>query len=153
MFKSLIFMVLVAFGFVANAQTTAARQKHFLIEKGVALQGYDPVSYSTGKPVAGKAALQHAHNGVTYRFANQQNLDAFKAAPDKYEPAFGGWCAYAIGKDGSKVVPNPLNYKVVEGKVYLFYDDWITDTKKEWNKNEAGLNAKAKQQWSAIIAK
>jgi len=110
----------------------------------VALQGYDAVSCSTGKPVKGNAAHRFDYNGIPYQFANEANLAAFKAAPSRYEPAFGGWCAYAIGKDGSKVTPNPLNYKVVEGKIYLFYDDWFTDTKKEWNKDESGLNGHAK---------
>ena len=51
-------------------------------ERGLALQGYDPVAYfREGKPVVGDAAIAHAWHGATYRFTSVANRDAFAADP------------------------------------------------------------------------
>ncbi|KAB2850623.1 MAG: YHS domain-containing protein, partial [Hyphomicrobiaceae bacterium] len=64
---------------------------------GLAVHGYDVVAYFTnGAPLLGGDTFAVAHNGATYRFASQANLDAFKANPAKYEPAYGGFCAYGV---------------------------------------------------------
>ena len=66
-----------------------------LNSSGVAIHGHDPVAYFVdGRPVMGRAELRHAVNGATYWFANDSNLQAFKADPPKYEPqatAPTGW--------------------------------------------------------------
>jgi len=49
---------------------------------------------------------------------------SFKANPEKYEPAYGGWCAYAMGENGEKVKIDPETYKIIEGKLFLFYNFW-----------------------------
>ena len=38
-----------------HAQTEASRIKNFNVKNSLALEGYDPVSYYTGRPVKGKA--------------------------------------------------------------------------------------------------
>src|SRR6202008_3796854 len=100
----------------------ALRQKHFNTKKNLAMEGYDPVSYFVGKPVEGKPELKITHKGVVYQFANQEDLNKFKASPDKYEPAYGGWCAYAMGESGEKVKIDPETFKILDGKLYLFYN-------------------------------
>jgi YHS domain-containing protein len=58
---------------------------------GVAIGGYDPVSYFTdGKPVMGDPALRAVHEGATYLFASDEHRWAFLREPDKFAPAFGG---------------------------------------------------------------
>ena len=65
--------------------------------KGVGLKGHDPVAYFTvGAPTAGKAEYTYKHDGVTYQFASAANRDAFKSAPAKYAPQFGGFCAMGV---------------------------------------------------------
>lgn len=135
---------------LAGAQDTALRTKHFNLEKGVALEGYDPVSYFNNEPEEGSKQLKLTHNGVTYLFVSQANLNRFKAEPEKYEPAYGGWCAYAMGDSGEKVEVDPETYKIIAGKLYLFYNSWGNNTLKTWNKNEAPLKAKADQNWKKI---
>lgn len=62
-----------------------------------AIDGYDPVAYFTlGQPTRGAADITHEWNGATWHFANAQHRDAFVAAPEKYAPAFGGYCAKAV---------------------------------------------------------
>jgi hypothetical protein len=84
-------------------------------------------------------------------FASQQNLAKFKASPEKFEPAYGGWCAYAMGETGEKVKVDPETFKIIDGKLYLFYNFWGNNTLVDWNKNEAPLKMKADQNWKKIV--
>jgi YHS domain-containing protein len=84
------------------------------------LKGHDPVAYFTvGKPVLGKPEIKADHQGVTYRFASEDNRRLFTANPAKFAPQYGGWCSnglvYAIPLGGE-----PTNFKIIDGKLYLF---------------------------------
>ena len=114
--------------------TSEQRQHLFNLKKRtLAIKGFDPVSYFSGKPVKGKKANSYTHAGVTYYFASPNNLNQFKLTPQKYTPAFGGWCAYAMIK-GQKVDINPKTFKIVDGKLYLFYKGLLGNTKTMWEK-------------------
>ncbi len=144
--------ILFLLGSIATfAQTDALRQKHYNLDDGLAIEGYDPVSYFAGKPTEGKNNLVYSYKGVTYRFSNQENLTKFKSAPEKYEPAYGGWCAYAMGENGEKVKVDPETYKIVSGKLYLFYNFWANNTLDKWNKNEPKLKEAGDRNWSKIV--
>lgn len=89
-------------------------------DSALMLKGYDPVAYFTaGKPTPGRPDVKAEHNGVTYRFASDENRRAFAASPDRYVPQFGGFCAngmiYAIPLGGE-----PENFKIIDGKLYMF---------------------------------
>jgi YHS domain-containing protein len=127
----------------------ATRQKHFLLEKGVAISGYDAVSYFSGKPVKGKIA--YLQNGIIYKFSSTENLEMFKKFPTKYEPAYGGWCAYAMGAKGEKVEVDPENYKIINGTLNLFYKNFFSNTLDDWNKNETKLKKQADINWTKIL--
>lgn len=113
---------------------------------GLAAHGYDVVSYFSGQPVVGTDAFAIAHNGATYRFASQANLDAFKAEPSKYEPAFGGYCAYGVAL-GKKFDGDPRFWKVVDGKLYLNLN---SDIQTKWSEDVAGNIKKADTNWGKI---
>lgn len=99
-------------------------------EKGVALRGYDPMSYFSGKPMQGDAEIKFAFEGATYYFANKDNLAKFKANPGQYAPRFGGFCAQGVAKE-KKVDTDPLSYKIVDGYLFLTakpaYKDWVVN--------------------------
>ena len=64
---------------------------------GVAIDGYDPVAYFTdGRPVEGSKEFDDDWNGATWRFASAAHRDLFAAAPEKYAPQYGGYCAWAV---------------------------------------------------------
>jgi YHS domain-containing protein len=142
---TLVLTLLVGFLF---AQTEGARKKSFNVtKKNLAIQGYDPVSYFDNKPMEGKSSISFAYQGITYQFSSPANLAKFKASPEKYEPSYGGWCAYAMGENGEKVEVDPETYKILDGKLNLFYNSWGNNTMTKWNKNEKVLKTKADQNW------
>ena len=125
--------------------------KKYNLENGIAIQGYDPVAYFTSaKAIEGKKNFQAKHLGATYLFSSAKNRDLFKADPTKYEPQYGGWCAYAMGESGEKVEVDPYTFKVLKGKLYLFYNAYFNNTLKKWDKDENNLKKKADTNWSKI---
>ena len=149
--KSLITILLLSCFTMGYGQSDGARQKNFNIKSKLALEGYDPVSYFEAKPLEGKSEISHVDKGITYRFYTQANLTKFKTNPEKYEPAYGGWCAYAMGENGEKVKVDPETYKIVDGKLYLFYNFWTTNTLEDWNKNEMKLKEAGDRNWAKIV--
>lgn len=118
--------------------------------KGFAIKGYDTVAYFTaGKPVKGDKRFSHSYKGATWLFSTQENLDAFKANPEKYAPQYGGYCAYAVSK-GSTAKIEPDSWKVVDGKLYLNYNKSI---QKKWEKDIAGYIKKADANWPNVLDK
>ena len=146
-----LLIILLAFTSLRSfaQEDVATRKKHFLIEKGVAISGYDPVSYFKGKPQKGKISFDY--QGISYRFANDTNLEAFKKSPQKYEPAYGGWCAYAMGAKNKKVDVDPTNFKITNGVLYLFYKDFFSNTLDDWNEAEVTLTKQANINWKNTI--
>jgi YHS domain-containing protein len=133
------------------AAAPEAHDKHYNLGSGaLALSGYDPVSYfGTPKPSAGDPNITAEVDGVVYRFASDANRAAFRADPGRYMPAYGGWCATAMAY-GKKVQVNPRNYRVTGGRLFLFYKDPLHDAQDDWKKDEAGMRAKADDNWRKI---
>lgn len=148
---NLLLIILIAYSGCVLAQTVDLRQKHFNTKKLVAMEGYDPVSYHEGKPVEGSEKFQLQHQGVIYRFSSNANLNKFKTNPEKYEPAYGGWCAFAMGETGEKVKIDPETFKILDGKLYLFYNFWGNNTLEGWNEAEKKLKEAVDRNWKKAI--
>jgi hypothetical protein len=148
-----VFLALALVIHSAHAQNgSGLRQQQFNVSKdGLAIRGYDPVAYFTrGKAVEGSKEINWMVSGITYRFSTTQNRDLFKADPGKYEPQYGGWCAYAMGASGDKVEVDPETFKITNGKLFLFYHSWVNNTLNKWNADEANLHGKADVNWTKI---
>jgi YHS domain-containing protein len=125
-----------------------AQFKHLNLDNGVALNGFDPVTYFNSKePSEGTKKFALVHDGATYYFLSAENREKFKTDPGKFLPAYGGWCAYAMGDTGEKVEVDPETFKIINGKLYLFYNKFFTNTLTSWNKNETKLKIKADENW------
>jgi YHS domain-containing protein len=114
---------------------------------GVMLRGYDPVSYfAGGKPTKGSAQYSAKHDGATYHFTSAKNRDAFKAAPDRYSPQFGGFCAMGAAL-GKKLDGDPAVFRVADGKLYLNVN---ADVQKRWLDDVPGNVKQANATWPSI---
>jgi YHS domain-containing protein len=117
---------------------------------GLAVHGFDVVAYfKDKKPVQGDARFALVRNDATYRFASNANLNAFKANPEKYEPAYGGYCAYGVSV-GAKFDGDPRYWKIVDGRLYLNLDAGI---QKAWLRDVPGAIKKADKNWPKLATK
>lgn len=134
------------------AQNEATRISQFNLGEGnLAVQGYDVVSYFMGSPTKGKKSLAYKLDGVVYWFTTTDNLELFKKQPEKFEPAYGGWCAYAMGDTGEKIKIDPKTYKIIDGRNYLFYNFYFNNTLIDWNEDEKGFKKKAEVAWEIFV--
>jgi YHS domain-containing protein len=113
----------------------------------LALKGYDPVAYFTeGKPVRGKPEYTAAHDGATYQFTSAASRDAFLAAPAKYAPQYGGYCAFGMAS-GYKAPIEPDAWTIVDGKLYLNYNQSV---RTRWSADIPGFIRKADANWPSV---
>ena len=88
-------------------------------EDGLAFGGYDPVGLrKTGKPQPGSEAHVHEWNGATWRFASEDNRQAFVSDPEAFAPEFGGHCSFAMSL-GKTVPGNPNTWSIVDDRLYV----------------------------------
>ena len=119
----------------------------YFAEDGVAIRGYDPVAYfDQGAPVEGSAENSLEWQGVTWHFASADHRSAFEQNPQKYAPAYGGFCAYAVAKDQLASI-DPEAWKIVDGKLYLNYS---TGIQKKWEQDVPGYIEQAEMNWPEL---
>jgi YHS domain-containing protein len=142
-FSTLAIAGMVLAASIASGQALATDVRH----STPGLSGYDPVAYFTeARPTRGSGYHVTVHDGVTYAFANEEHKKMFTASPQKYLPAYGGYCAYGVAI-GKKFVADPEVWKVVDGILYLNLAKGIQD---KWQKDIPGHIKKANANWSDI---
>ena len=118
-------LAVVAHRDAAVAAPASARSPEIYtgILSSTAVGGYDPVAYFTRRQSRSRAKRNSAiaWKGVTWRFANAKNLEAFKAKPETYAPQYGGYCAWAVSQ-GYTAKGDPKAWSIVDGKLYLNYN-------------------------------
>lgn len=116
-------------------------------DNGVILAGHDAVAYFTqNKAVEGSAKFTATHNDAIYQFSSAENRDLFRANPGKYEPAYGGFCAYGATL-GKKFSVDGKAFEVVDGKLYVNKN---LDVYKVWKEDVPTHIQQADAQWPRI---
>ena len=134
--------------------STSLYAQDYNTKKGFVAEGYDVVSYFNNTSVKGNKKFVADYDGVQFKFSSKENLEIFNTSPKKYVPAYGGYCAYAIGAKGEKVSIDPETFEIRDGKLYLFYNSWGTNTLELWEEEGAeGLKIKADKNWLNINKK
>lgn len=122
-------------------------------DKHLMLFGHDVVSYFTEKThKPGNPAIKSVYKGVTFRFAKPEHKAMFDAAPAKYIPQFGGYCANGIAY-GIPWGGDADRWAMIDGKLYIFggkgsHDAFMLDVprnlalaNKYWGEEVNGSNA------------
>jgi YHS domain-containing protein len=145
--KLSLLLLVVGLALPAFAQTKTLVN---LDKSGVAIQGYDPVAFYTDhQPVKGDQKFLVKHAGAIYFFATKEHKDLFKENPAKYEPEFGGYCAYGVSRN--KLVEIDVDaFQIVDGKLLLQYSKGVRD---DFNKDAKANLAKAASNWPELVAK
>jgi YHS domain-containing protein len=114
---------------------------------GPALGGYCPVAdLAMNEAMKGDPTQGSQYKGQTYLFANADAKKMFDAAPEKYLPAYAGWCATAVAQ-GMKLASDPKLFTVYNGRTYLFS---TADARTMFDKDKAGTVAKADAAWPKV---
>ena len=134
-----------------TSESRAYLHGYNLPSSGVALEGYCPVAYfAVNKAIRGKKEFAVTHNDVTYYFVSADAMKAFQADPEKYLPAYGGWCATGMAMQ-TKLPVDPTNFKIVDGRLLLFLTNRNIDAQKAWNQgDEKSQIAKADAHWKTL---
>lgn len=134
--------------------TSLFSQQEYNTKKGLIANGYDVVAYFSNNAEKGNKKFTTTFDGVKFQFASNKNLEIFNKSPQKYIPKYGGYCAYAIGKNGEKISINPKTFEIRDGKLYLFYNSWGTNTFELWQKEGAEkLQEQADKNWRNLKKK
>lgn len=132
---------------------TGGKTLVFTNKRGVALDGYDPVTYfeggalGTARPTKGNPQIEATYNGALYHFVSQQNRETFEKSPAKYAPAYGGYCGYAASI--GKVRPaDPRLWSIVDGQLIVQHTKGAVEL---WEKDVKGNKAKADVNWPKLV--
>lgn len=144
----MLFVMLLLLGSIPTfAQTRTLLN---LDKNGIAIKGYDPVAFFTqNQPIKGRPEFESKYNGAGYLFASAEDKAMFDANPAKYEPQFGGFCAY--GASQGHTAPIKIEaWQIVNGRLLMQYDLGV---KKDFNKDQQSNLQKADKNWPGIVAK
>ncbi|TKB99005.1 YHS domain-containing (seleno)protein [Pedobacter cryophilus] len=145
--KKSILILTIIFSFLGHL---SAQEKAVFQTKEGAIKGYDAVAYfKENKAVKGNEKYSYLWKDALWLFSNKENLKAFKSHPEKFEPQFGGYCAYGYAK-GHAAPVDPNAFKIVDGKLYLNYN---SDVQQLWNKDIQGFINDALKNYKADLIK
>jgi len=114
---------------------------------GLAIDGFDPVSYFVGPtPQVGHATLELQSGGAIWRFHNEGNRAAFTASPDVYRPRFGGHDPIALAR-GVATPGHPRLWLIATNRLYLFHS---AESRAAFAKDPDGAIAAAERRWPAV---
>jgi YHS domain-containing protein len=139
--------------FMLLSYTITGQNIDYNTKKGYAAEGYDVVAYFNNEAKEGNKKHTTTYDGVNYKFASEQNLNMFLKSPERYLPQYGGYCAYAVALKSKKVSIDPETFEIRDGKLYLFYNAWGTNTLKLWKQEQPEeLVQKGDKNWNKIKA-
>lgn len=152
--KKIIYLLVTLLLISCVSESDKAKDPVFNVE-GIALAGYDPVAYfEQGEAKIGFENETEVYGGLNYYFSSTKNRLLFLEEPSRYLPTYGGWCAYAVAETSTKMEPDPTMWQIQNGKLQLFYDDWMTSLtgslKDEWNADPDNYKTKADKNWEVM---
>jgi YHS domain-containing protein len=138
-------LVLLTLLFQLNAIAALDRNiSEYNINQGLGLHGQDPVSYfPEGNSNPNRGIIAQSYKGVTYRFINQENAEIFLDRPEKFEPTYGGWCAWAMSQ-GSRVDIDYRFFTINGNRIHFFFS---ARAKSNFDRDISKYEALADQTW------
>jgi YHS domain-containing protein len=146
--RNTLLIILCALGLWSNSASAKEAQIYTGLFNKVAVSGYDPVAYFTEKkPVKGDAKFTTNYKNAQWNFSSAENRDKFVAAPERYAPQYGGYCAWAVSQ-GSTASGDPQFWKIVNDKLYLNFDAQV---QKKWEANIPSFIQQADSNWPKVL--
>lgn len=116
----------------------------------VAIKGYDTVAYFTeGRAVRGRAILQVRWQGARWYFSSPEHRRLFRANPERYAPAYGGYCAFCVSESGDAVTGgDPEVFLIHEQKLYLLQSEAV---RRDWLKDPDAHAERAREVYARLL--
>jgi YHS domain-containing protein len=157
-FKIILFLFLSISAFESARAQDFKSGDIFVDESGTAIKGYDPVEYHlTLRAVRGDSSLSLQYGGATFFFRNVVNKKLFQTAPEKYLPAYGGFCSdgLIIPEKGSLPEPgryasDPENFLLFQNRLFLFCPDEKWQNDGDWKLRQEDVIRRADSIWAEI---
>ncbi len=131
-----------------TAQSARAAEPEAFATDGIAINGYDPVTYFTeSRPVEGDPLIRSDWMGAKIQFANTEHKAMFDADPEKYAPKYGGYCAYAVSK-GYTATTDPTAWTIYEDRLYLNFSKSVRTL---WRVRKASHVRSADENWPGVL--
>jgi YHS domain-containing protein len=148
MFAPVVPLLAPALALAAEPPVNTLKNSFFGGRTDTAINGFDAVAYHRqNRPVKGDDRYVTEWMGAKWKFASQENLDRFKANPERWAPQYGGYCAYGVSQ-GKLVKVEPDQFSVIDGKLYLNYDAEVQAT---WLKDVPGYNRAADSKFRQLL--
>lgn len=126
MLKTLLTTILIMTSWQAWADPTAEQpdrnEAKYNLEGDLNLMGFDPVAYFAehgGQALQGDPSISAEYGNVVYYFSSEENREIFLGHPTKYEPTYGGWCAWAMANEGYAPI-NPMLFTQNGNRMHFF---------------------------------
>ncbi len=147
----LLSSLLISLSFLNYSQAQPA--KYLTVEGKAAFGGYDLVSYFQSPiPAKGKTTFSFEYEGLELLFSSVENRNSFKTNPDKYLPAYGGYCATAV-TSGNFIEPNFAQFQIQGDRLMFFEVRGFFNGKTQWNKNPELHELLANEKYDKLVLK
>jgi hypothetical protein len=147
--RAVLLTLLAAPAVISGPSVAFAASPPVFVQHGAALGGTDAVAYFTqGEPVRGGAGLTHEWNGARWQFSSAEHRDAFAAEPERYAPAYGGYCAWAVSQ-GYLADTVRDAWTIYDGRLYLNANLRI---RRRWERDIPGFLAQSEANWPGVLA-
>lgn len=120
----------------------------------LAIGGHDTVAYHhqavDHKATEGEKSFTVEWKGAKWRFATLADSEAFALEPERYAPAYNGFCANALSLGTGLVKTDGTHWQIYEDQLFLFYakkgrERWLDGNYEEYK-------VVADREWQAILA-
>jgi YHS domain-containing protein len=146
--SALVLGLVAGISSAALAQPAPAKVVVNKSKQGLALAGYDPVSYfGASGPAKGSPTFTASHLGGTYQFVSAENRDRFVQDPVKYAPQYGGYCGYGASR-GYLAPVDPEAFTIMAGRLILQNSKKVLEL---WQKDPEGRLKMADGNWPGIV--
>ncbi len=149
---SILLILIVAAACSSSSEEAAGP---VFVSNGYALDGYDPVAYfEQAEAKKGSVDETVEYNGSTYCFSSTKNRSLFESDPEKYLPAYGGWCAYAVAERSTRMAPDPTEWQIQDGELQFFTTNFMTKVtgslRNDWNEDPDDYKTRADDNWDQM---
>ncbi len=112
--------------------------------------GFDLISFfEVGEALKGSPEFSLIYEGAKWYFSSIENREKFKKNAVKYLPQLGESCPYSLA-EGKEIKGKPTYHKVIDGKLYFFYNKEYAD---KFEKDSKLLLEKARANWEKMNKK